>query len=112
MYVCVCSAIVEVRGGHAAVELVFLLPYQPSTSNHQPFTGLVGAAWRGAGCIAIVVDLDADMDASLKSDVFCGLALFISVSFALLCPLFLRPFRPSSLPTPIIFGPLMNSVML
>lgn len=38
----VCSAIVEVRGGHAAEELVFLLPYHhapTSTSNHQRSCG-------------------------------------------------------------------------
>jgi hypothetical protein len=70
MCVFVCSGIIEMRGGHAAEELVFLLPYHhasTSTSNHQPFNGLMGTAWRGAGCIAIVVDVDADMDASLKS---------------------------------------------
>jgi len=46
----VSSAIVEVRGGHAARELVFCVTLSTSTSNHhQQFTGLEGAAWRGAG---------------------------------------------------------------
>lgn len=46
-------------------EAFFLLPYQPQHQNHQPFTCLVGAAWRVAGRIAIVVvDVDAYMDVS------------------------------------------------
>jgi hypothetical protein len=99
MYVYVCSAIVEVRGGHAAEELVFLLPYHhasTSTSNHQPFNG---PAWRGAGCIAIVVDVDADMDASLKSVAVTD--LHSSFPFrSLFSAHFFSASSASSLPTP------------
>ena len=46
-------------------EAFFVLPYQPQHQNYQPFTSLVGAAWRDAECIAIVVvDVDVDTDVS------------------------------------------------
>lgn len=71
LYVCVCL-FCDRRGAWwtRSRGACFFVTLSTSTSNHQPFTGLVGAAWRGAGCIAIVVDVNADMDASLKSDVF------------------------------------------
>jgi hypothetical protein len=79
------------------VKLVFfLLPYQPQHQNHQPFTSLVGPRGETRGALQ---SLSWTWTRTFPfSRTLCGLACFISVSFALLCPLFLRPFRPSSPP--------------
>ena len=70
----------------------------------------MGEAWQGAGCIAIIVDVDADMDASLKSVAVTDLHF----SFPFRSLFSARLFSASStsfLTHPLIFGPLMNSVM-
>lgn len=116
MCVFVCSPIAEVRGGHAAEELVFLLPYHnasTSTSNHQPFNGFVEAAWRGAGVCCNRRGRGRGHGRFPDIGCFCGLAFFISVSFALFSARLFSASSTSSEPlsTTLIFDPLMNSVM-